>query len=114
MNKQDRGAEAEPIARECLEIRRKIMPPGQWQIYGALSAVGESLLTQKKYAEAEPLLLEAHAEMLKRTPTPITAPFTASIARTVSGLVDLYTATSEPAKAAVWQQKLAPQKSAAP
>ena len=40
-----------------------ILPPGNWQIASAKSWLGECLVGQKKYAEAEPLLLEGYSGM---------------------------------------------------
>ena len=48
--------EAEPLLRECLAIREKTQPD-DWQTFDAQSLLGGALLGQKKYAEAEPLLL---------------------------------------------------------
>ncbi len=48
--------EAEPILRECLSIREKTQPD-EWTTFGTKSMLGGALLGQKKYADAEPLLL---------------------------------------------------------
>jgi tetratricopeptide (TPR) repeat protein/predicted Ser/Thr protein kinase len=60
--KQNKHAEAEPIARECLAIRAKKMP-GHWAHYNTMSMLGASLAGQGKYAEAEPLLVEGYEKM---------------------------------------------------
>jgi hypothetical protein len=49
-------AESEPVAREAVEMDRK-KRPDNWQRFRAESLLGASLAGQKKYAEAEPLLL---------------------------------------------------------
>src|SRR5262249_27677068 len=49
-------AEAEPICRECLALREKLQPEA-WTTFNTQSLLGGALLGQKKYAEAEPLLL---------------------------------------------------------
>jgi len=50
-------AEAEPLLRECLAIREKTLPD-LWKTFSTGSMLGGALLGQKKYAEAEPLLLK--------------------------------------------------------
>ncbi len=54
-------ADAEPILREALSIRREALPQGHWQIGSAASMLGESIAGQGRYAEAEPLLVEGQA-----------------------------------------------------
>jgi hypothetical protein len=53
---QRKFAEAEPLARKALEFNRK-QQPDDWQRFRAESLLGESLAGQKRYVEAEPLLL---------------------------------------------------------
>ncbi len=50
---------AEPAARESLTIRQK-ETPDHWLLFNSKSLLGASLAGQKKYAEAEPLLLEGY------------------------------------------------------
>src|SRR5262249_28268634 len=54
--------DAEPFARECLRIR-ELKIPDDWRTFNARSFLGATLLGQKKYAEAEPLLLAAYEGM---------------------------------------------------
>ncbi|HVM47584.1 MAG TPA: tetratricopeptide repeat protein, partial [Candidatus Acidoferrum sp.] len=58
-------AEAEPLARQCLALREKRVPD-DWRTFNARSMLGGALLGQKKYAEAEPLLLSAYEGMSQR------------------------------------------------
>lgn len=58
-------AEAEKRLRECLAIR-KDKEPDQWTTFNTESMLGGALLGQKKFADAEPLLLSGYAEMLQR------------------------------------------------
>jgi hypothetical protein len=53
---QGKFTESEPLAREALEIDQK-KQPDDWHRYRAESLLGASLAGQKKYTEAEPLLL---------------------------------------------------------
>src|SRR5437899_1032219 len=57
--------EAEPLARECLAIREEKLP-NDWSTFVARSLLGACLLGQKKYAEAEPLLLSGYEGMRER------------------------------------------------
>lgn len=51
--------DAEPVIREALAIRTAQEPDG-WSTFNTKSMLGGVLLGQKKYAEAEPLLLEGY------------------------------------------------------
>ena len=62
---QNKFAEAEPLARECLEIREKKIPQ-DWTVFSARSFLGGTLLGQKKYAEAEPLLVSGYEGLRER------------------------------------------------
>ncbi len=55
----DRLTEAEPLARDCLQIRETKFPD-DWQTFSAKWLLGDLLLRQKKYAEAEPLLVSGY------------------------------------------------------
>jgi len=98
-------AEAEPLAMECLAIREKKLP-GSWPTYNARSMLGGSLLGQKKYAEAEPLLLSAYKGLKQQQD--IIPPYSRGcLAETLRRLAQLYEATGQSEKAAEWKQKLA-------
>jgi eukaryotic-like serine/threonine-protein kinase len=58
-------SEAEPLLRECLAIREKTEPE-VWTTFSTKSMLGGALLGQKKYAEAEPLLLTGYEGMKQR------------------------------------------------
>jgi serine/threonine protein kinase len=62
---QGKFAESEPLAREVVELDQK-QQPDNWQRFRAESLLGASLAGEKKYAEAEPLLLEGYQGMLAR------------------------------------------------
>jgi serine/threonine protein kinase/tetratricopeptide (TPR) repeat protein len=62
---QGKFAASEPIARETLELNQK-QQPDDWQRFRAESLLGASLAGEKKYAEAEPLLVEGYQGMLAR------------------------------------------------
>jgi tetratricopeptide (TPR) repeat protein len=56
---QGKFTESEPLAREAMEFSRK-KQPDDWQGFRAETLPGASLAGRKKYAEAEPLLLEGY------------------------------------------------------
>jgi tetratricopeptide (TPR) repeat protein len=101
---QGKFAEAEPVARESTLIYRESMP-GSWQRFCSESLVGGSLLGQKKYAEAEPLLLSSYEGMKAREarlPVEIKHLLTEAGER----IVRLYEAWGRPAEAAAWRNRL--------
>ncbi|MSU58720.1 MAG: tetratricopeptide repeat protein [Pedosphaera sp.] len=102
---QEKFAEAEPLARECLSIREKRLPD-DWVTFNARSVVGDSLLGQKKFAEAEPLLLSGY-EGMKQREDKIPAIGKPRVKETLQRLVQLYEATGQSEKAAAWRKKLA-------
>jgi eukaryotic-like serine/threonine-protein kinase len=98
-------AEAEGPARECLAQREREIPD-DWRTFNARSMLGGSLLGQKKYAEAEPLLLSGY-EGMKQRENRIPAAGRPRLKETLQRLVQLYEATNRPDQAAGWKQKLA-------
>jgi tetratricopeptide (TPR) repeat protein len=96
--------EAELLARDCLAVCEKQMPD-DWQTFNARSLLGASLLGQKKYAEAEPLLLSGYEGLKQRVTNDRLGP--RSLREVLQQLVQLYEATDRPAQAAEWKQKLA-------
>jgi tetratricopeptide (TPR) repeat protein len=63
LNKTGHSREAEAYLRESLEIRTRLLPGGNPLIGASKGALGECLTTQKRYAEAEPLLQQSYATM---------------------------------------------------
>jgi hypothetical protein len=59
---QGKFAESEPLARETLEFYRKNLPD-DWERFRAESLLGASLAGEKKYIDAEPLLLDGYKGM---------------------------------------------------
>jgi tetratricopeptide (TPR) repeat protein len=98
-------AEAEPLARECVALREKLIPD-DWRTFNARSMLGGSLLGQKKYAEAEPLLISGY-EGMKQREDKISAAGKARIQESLQRLVQLYEATGRSEKVAEWNKKLA-------
>jgi len=99
-------AEAEPVLRKWVTMREKIMPT-DWLTFNARSALGGSLLGQKKYAEAEPLLLAGYEGMKQRDDKIPADARPLRLKQALQRLMQLYEATSRPDQAAEWKQKLA-------
>jgi hypothetical protein len=98
---QRKFAESEPLAREAVEFNLKTQPD-DWQRFRAESLLGGSLAGQKKYAEAEPLLLEGYQGMQARKDL-IAVPERYHLDRAREWLVELYNAWGKPDKAATWR-----------
>jgi tetratricopeptide (TPR) repeat protein len=79
--------EAEPLLRECLAIREK-QEPDDWRTFHSQSMLGGAVLGQKKYAEAEPLLLKGYEGMKQREKT-IPPPAATRIPEALEQLIEL-------------------------
>jgi serine/threonine protein kinase/tetratricopeptide (TPR) repeat protein len=60
LDKTGRSEEGEKILLEALRLRVESLPKGHFWTALARDALGECLTTQKRYAEAEPLLVESY------------------------------------------------------
>jgi tetratricopeptide (TPR) repeat protein len=66
LNRTGKSKEAETILREAVKLRTESLPTGHFWIAVANSALGECLTTEKRFAEAEPLLLESYTALNSR------------------------------------------------
>jgi eukaryotic-like serine/threonine-protein kinase len=98
-------AEAEPMARDCLRLREKLFPDS-WYRFNAESLLGGSLLGQKKYAEAGPLLLSGYTGLKQREDQIAAADRQPRLKEALERLVQFYQATGQTAKAAALQPQL--------
>ncbi len=101
---QENWTEAESLLRECLAIREKVVPDS-WTTFNTCSSLGGSLLGQKKYAEAEPLLLKGCLGMKERKEM-IPPVGKDRLPEAVERLVQLYEATGKKDEAAKWHTEL--------
>ena len=99
-------AEAEPIAREMLAIHEKL-DPNDWFEFSNQSVLGACLLGQKKYAEAEPILVSGYQGMKQRYDDFPKHYKSRDLKLALNHLIQLYEETNQPAKAAEWKQELA-------
>jgi len=100
---QGKFAESEPLAREAMEFNRK-KQPDDWQGFRAETLLGASLAGQKKYVDAEPLLLEGYQGMVARKDKIEVANWY-HLDRAREWIVQLYQAWGKPGKAAEWKKK---------
>lgn len=98
--KTPRTDEAEKLARECQSIRETSLPDGDWRRASAKCLVGEALLAQREFEQAEPLLLEGLKELDGQDDTP-----NARLEDVRNSLVSLYEAWEKPDKADAFRPK---------
>jgi serine/threonine protein kinase len=102
----NRYVEAEPVARECLAVHERITndPVGKSWVKGLL---GESLMKQKRYTDAEPLLLSAYEEVNAHK-AEIPAGWDGLFwGETLARVANFYTVTHQPQRAAEWKERVA-------
>src|SRR5207249_5022929 len=99
---------AEPILRDCIVIREK-KAPDDWRTFNAKSMLGQALLGQQKYADAEPLLFGG-LQGMKQREAKIPANAKVRLTEALERLVQLYDAWGKPDKAAEWRKELEAEK----
>ena len=95
--------EAEAVVTEALEFNRKEQPD-DWQRFRAEALLGASLAGEKKYSEAEPLLLEGYQGMLARKDR-FDAADRGYSALAHRWVVQLYQDRGKPEQVAEWKKK---------
>jgi tetratricopeptide (TPR) repeat protein len=98
---------AEPLLRESLKFFEQ-NEANNWTTFNTKSLLGGSLLGQKKYGEAEPLLLAGYEGMRQREGTIPPIDRKVRLAEAIERLVQLYEAWGQPEKAGEWRAKLPP------
>src|SRR5262249_46229493 len=93
-----------PLIREALAIRER-KAPDDWSTFETRSLLGGSLLSQKKYTEAEPLLLQGF-EGLKAREAKIPATSKKRVAEAGARIVRLYDTWGKKGKAEGWRRVL--------
>jgi serine/threonine protein kinase len=53
----------ESYLRRALELRTRALKPGHWRLAETQGALGENLIAQKRYSEAETLLVDSHISL---------------------------------------------------
>jgi serine/threonine protein kinase/tetratricopeptide (TPR) repeat protein len=100
---QAKFALSEPLSREAVAFYRKNQPD-DWQRFRSETVQGASLAGQKKYTEAEPLLLEGYQGMVVRKEL-IGVQDWYHLDRAREWIVQLYQAWGKSDKAAEWRNK---------
>jgi serine/threonine protein kinase/tetratricopeptide (TPR) repeat protein len=99
-----KDSESEAYASECLTLIGSTKATNDWRLFGIRSDLGASLLAQKKFTEAEPLLLSGYGG-LKQYEEQIPTNAVARLAEAAERLVQLCEATGQLEKAANWRQQ---------
>jgi eukaryotic-like serine/threonine-protein kinase len=97
-------ADAETVLREVLAAREKAVPT-EWIRFNTGSLLGASLAGQRRFAEAEQLMVGGYEGMRQRLDS---IPIYKRESLTGAGerLADFYAAWDKPAQAAEWRQKI--------
>jgi serine/threonine protein kinase len=103
LNKTGRSREAEANLREALAIRTRLLPKGNQLIGISEGALGECLASQKRYGEAEPLLLQSYATIKN-----VQGDHGSSTLEAARRLLTLYQSWGKPAQASRYQSALSP------
>lgn len=101
---EKKPAEAELKLRASLTVRQKIQPD-DWKTFETKSLLGEALLDQGKYGEAEPLLVSAYEGMKEREGT-IPPQERPSLIKALKRVVKLYEKWGKEDEAVKWRKKL--------
>jgi hypothetical protein len=108
---QNRLAEAELLAREGLALREKVQSTEfEWRGPHLKNVLGGILLGQKKYTEAEPLLVQGY-EGMKRGESTMTGQWRFRLTEAGERVVRYYEETNQPEKAREWRERLLEDKS---
>jgi serine/threonine protein kinase len=94
--------QAEIYLRESLAIREKITPD-DWSLPNTQSLLGDALTAQKKFDQAQPLLIQGY-EGLKKHEADLPPPPQPRIAAAIQRLIRLYDAWAKPDESAKWQR----------
>jgi eukaryotic-like serine/threonine-protein kinase len=100
---QRKFADGEPLAREAVDFDRK-KEADNWERFRAESILGASLAGQKKYEDAEPLLVQGYTGMLARKDR-IDVPEWYYLDRAHEWLVQMYLAWGKPDQASYWRKQ---------
>jgi tetratricopeptide (TPR) repeat protein len=102
--RQGRALEAEPIARSCLAGRLE-KEPDLWTTFETRRLLGSIFAAQKKYIEAEPLLVAGYQGMKERE-SKVPAPERVRLSEGLKSIVMLYDGWGKRQEANEWRKKL--------
>jgi tetratricopeptide (TPR) repeat protein len=101
---EQKYADAEPLLREAVGTTEKTSPDA-WNRYYFQGLLGASLAGQKRFEEAEPLLVSGREGMVQRKAT-VPADSLGLVVRAGQRIVELYESWGKLEKAAEWRQKV--------
>ena len=101
---QQKYSEAEVTLRDALSLYEKT-GADIWERFYSQALLGASLMGQKRYPEAEPILIPAYSGMMQRAAT-IPSANRQTIVLSGERIVALYQAWNKPGKAAEWRARL--------
>jgi hypothetical protein len=101
---QRKYAEAESTLRDALTAYERVSHV-TWERYNCQSLLGESLSRQKKFVEAEPLLLSGY-EGVERREAMMPAAARSNIQKAADRIVNLYKDWGKPQQTVEWRQKI--------
>jgi serine/threonine protein kinase/tetratricopeptide (TPR) repeat protein len=104
LGRQGRTNELEQLAKEALDLREK-KAPDDWQTFHARINLGSVLLDQKRFTEAEPLLVVGFEGMMKQQKE-IPAEQRGILSASAQRLAQLYEAMGKPEKAASYRKEI--------
>lgn len=99
----DRNSDAEPVLRNLLEARERVQPD-KWSTFNTRSGLGGVLVTQGRFADAEPLLVSGYEGMVARREQHMAAT-RIRIGEALERLEQLYSAWGRGDAAEVWRAK---------
>jgi tetratricopeptide (TPR) repeat protein len=103
--RQKRYTDAEKALREAVEIVDRIQQD-RWVGFSAQIALGQTLMMQRKFAEAETMLLAGYEGMRSQEKVDLLEA-TRSMTYACNALINIYQATDRAEKAAEWREKRA-------
>ncbi len=99
-----RHDQAEPLLRTALSGFEKAVPDG-WERYNCQSMLGASIAGQKRFQEAEPLVVSAYQELVRRTKA--IPPANASVVdQAGQRVIQLYRDWGKPEKVSEWAKRV--------
>ena len=101
---QRRWSEAEPLLRDCAAILEKTSSD-DWSRYDSLSMLGEALMGEHRYTQAEPALVAGYEGMAAREQQ-VPAAQRLRLREAAERVVRLYEVWNKPQDAARWKSKV--------
>jgi hypothetical protein len=102
---EGKDALAEELYAKVLEGRRRVLGPDHPDTTKVEGLLGQMRLQEKRYAEAEPLLLSAYQVLVKQAAN-LPQSSRSAVEQARERIVQLYQDWAKPEKAAEWREKI--------